>query len=267
MSTKAVHLECVSDLSSNAFILAFRRFISRRGRCLKLFSDNATNFRGADRELRSLFKAASTFYEKASADLSTCGTDWIFNPPHAPHFGGLWEAGVKAVKHHLRRVIGDQKLTFEEMTTLLCQIEACLNSRPLSPMSNDPNDLVPLTPGHFLVGEQLIALPEPFSKLDSHSLSNKYKLITLMRDNFWKRWSIEYLQKLHPLPKWKKASQNLVVGALVVVKDTQQPPTKWLMGRVINVYPGADGSVRVVKLKMCNGEIVRPITKLCILPS
>ncbi|XP_046405050.1 uncharacterized protein LOC124170373 [Ischnura elegans] len=92
-----------------------QKFISRRGRCLKLFSDNATNFRGADRELRSLFKAASSFYEKASGDLSTCGTDWIFNPPYAPHFGGLWEAGVKSVKHHLRRVIGDQKMTFEEM--------------------------------------------------------------------------------------------------------------------------------------------------------
>ncbi|XP_046401619.1 uncharacterized protein LOC124167678 [Ischnura elegans] len=126
-----------------------QKFISRRGRCLKLFSDNATNFRGADRELRSLFKAASSFYEKASADLSTCGTDWIFNPPYAPHFGSLWEAGVKSMKHHLRRVIGDQKMTFEEMPTLLCQIEACLNSRPLSPLSNDPNDLVPLTPGHF----------------------------------------------------------------------------------------------------------------------
>ncbi|XP_046404684.1 uncharacterized protein LOC124170045 [Ischnura elegans] len=120
MSTKAVHLECVSDLSSNAFTLAFRRFISRRGRCLKLFSDNATNFRGADRELRSLFKAASSFYEKASADLSTCGTDWIFNPPYAPYFGGLWEAGVKSVKHHLRRVNGDQKLTSEEISTPLC---------------------------------------------------------------------------------------------------------------------------------------------------
>jgi len=72
-----------------------------------------------------------------------------FNPPGAPHFGGLWEAGVKSVKLPLNRILSDYRLTFEELTTVFCQVEECLNSRPLTPLSSDPNDLDVLTSGHF----------------------------------------------------------------------------------------------------------------------
>ena len=161
LCTKAVHLEVVSDLTSSTFIASFRRFVSRRGHCAELLSDNGTTFRGADGELQSLFKAASAFYGEVSATLAMDGTKWSFIPPYSPHFGGLWEAAVKSAKYHLRRVIGDHTLTYEETATLLCQVEACLNSRPLTPMSDDPSDLTSLTPGHFLVGEPLISIPEP----------------------------------------------------------------------------------------------------------
>ena len=134
-------LEGSLEYDTEGFIAAFKRFISRRGPCLQLFSDQGTNFIGADAELRSLFSKGSTFCKFIAQSLSSGGTSWKFNPPAAPHFGGIWEAAVKSVKHHLRRVIGDTKLTFEEFSTLLAQVEACLNSRPLVPLSDDPSDL------------------------------------------------------------------------------------------------------------------------------
>ncbi|KMQ83026.1 hypothetical protein RF55_21149 [Lasius niger] len=152
MASRAVHLEAVTDLTTDSFLAAFKRFQARRGHCARLLSDNATNFRGADRELRALFNAASDFYEDCRSQLAQDGTEWRFIPPSAPHFSGLWEAGVKATKHHLRRVLGEQLLTYEKLATLLCQVEACLNSLPLHPLSSDPSDLTALTPGHFLIG-------------------------------------------------------------------------------------------------------------------
>ncbi|KMQ86874.1 hypothetical protein RF55_14027 [Lasius niger] len=150
LSFKAVHIETVSDLTPSSFLAAFRRFTSQRGHCQLLLSNNGTNFRGAAKELRSMFRAASTFYQECIASLANDGTDSTYIPPGAPHFGGIWEAGVKSVKFHLRRVIGEHKLTFEEITTLLAQIEACLNSRPLYALSNSPTDLTALTPGQSI---------------------------------------------------------------------------------------------------------------------
>jgi len=133
-STSASHLELVTDYSSDAFIAAYKRFAARRGICATLSSDCGTNLIGADKELRNLFSSSSTESEKLSTLLANNGTQWIFNPPSAPHFGGKWEATVKSVKYHLKRIVGNQLLTYEEMTTLLTQIEAVLNSRPLSPL-------------------------------------------------------------------------------------------------------------------------------------
>lgn len=172
LATKVIHLEIAYDLTSAAFVAAFRRFVARRGHCSKLVSDNATNFRGADKELQAMFKAASNFYKDASQQLTNLGTDWKFIPPSAPHFGGIWEAGVKSVKYHLRRTIGDQHLSYEEMSILMCQIEVCLNSRPLCPISDNPFDNQPLTPAHLLIGEVLVNVPEkPYDGDEGHVLS------------------------------------------------------------------------------------------------
>ena len=151
LATRAVHLEAVSGYSTEDFLLAFRRFIARRGRCALLTSDCGTNFVGADKELRNLFQQASSQGSEIAKQLAEDGTEWRFNPPAAPRFGGIWEAAVKGVKFHLKRVIGETLLTFEEMSTLLVQIEACLNSRPLTPLTDDASDLTALTPGHFLI--------------------------------------------------------------------------------------------------------------------
>ncbi|KMQ86943.1 hypothetical protein RF55_13931, partial [Lasius niger] len=122
LSTKAVHLDVVSDYTTEAFLAAFRRFVSRRGLCEEVYSDCGTNFVGADRELRELFRASSSDGRRIAHAATTEGVRWHFNPPSAPHFGGLWEAAVKSAKHHLRRVIGESTLTYEEMSTLLAQV-------------------------------------------------------------------------------------------------------------------------------------------------
>ncbi|XP_055309638.1 uncharacterized protein LOC129573277, partial [Sitodiplosis mosellana] len=136
MSTKALHVELVSDMSADAFIAALRRFIARRGEVKVIFSDNGTNFVAANRLLNELSNNENEeFNTRISNELSTQRITWKFSPPGAPHFNGLVEAGVKTVKMHLMKVMGEQKFTFEELTTILAQIESAVNSRPLTPIS------------------------------------------------------------------------------------------------------------------------------------
>lgn len=162
LSFKAIHLELASDLSSKTFVAAFKRFIARRGMCTDLYSDNGTNFVGANRELKSKFdETMQQIQQTASEWVTITGTTWHFIPASSPHFGGLWEAGVKSFKHHLRRILDNTTLTYEEFQTLLIEIEALLNSRTMSPLSSDPNDFNALTPGHFLTGGPLNSVPEP----------------------------------------------------------------------------------------------------------
>nr|XP_034195155.1 uncharacterized protein LOC117611324 [Osmia lignaria] len=263
LTTRAIHLEVVSDLTSASFLVAIQRFVGRRGRCASMYSGNATVFHGAERELTRMFTSASVFYKETAAVLAKDGTTWHFIPPYAPHFGGLWEVGVKSVKHHLRRVIGNSTLTFEKMSTLLCQIEACLYSRPLYALSEDPSDLSALTPGHFLIGESTSNSPEPNPPLTTSSSLTRWRQINTMPSQFWNRWRSEYLQHLQQLSKWRHQKENLKVGALVLLRDNLQPPAKWLMGRVTALHPGPDGRVRVVALKTASGTTTRPI----VLPS
>jgi hypothetical protein len=128
-----------------------------------VYSDEGTNFVGAKKELAELQKLlqSATNVTATQDFLAILGIQFHTNPPHSPHRGGLWEAGVKSLKHHLRRVMNGHILTLEEFPTLLSRVEAILSSRPLCPMSNDPNDVSVLTTGHFLVGRPLNALPHP----------------------------------------------------------------------------------------------------------
>ncbi|XP_070167585.1 uncharacterized protein [Polyergus mexicanus] len=225
-STKAVHLDVASSYTAEAFIAAFRRFTARRGPCSELYSDCGTNFVGADAELRRLFAASAREGQSITDEMANNRVVWRFNPPAAPHFGGLWKAAVKSTKHHLRRVIGDAALTYEEMATLLSQIEACLNSRPLSAITDDPEDLTALTPGHLLIGAPLAALPEP-SLLDVPATRlSRWQLLQQMRDHFWARWTREYLQGLVTRPKWRGAASAFKPGQLCLLQHESTPPTK-----------------------------------------
>lgn len=262
MFSKAIHLELVSDLSSTAFLAAFRRFTSRRGHCSELWSDQGTNFVGAAKELNRLLKN-SEFIPEIVELLVNEETTWHFNPPGSPNFGGLWEAGVKSVKTHLKRVIGSSLLTFEEYATLLCQVEACVNSRPLTPISFSPSDDLPLTPGHFLIGEIPTLISEECAQ---RSPLTRWKLVQRMLQDLWKRWSQEYLVTLSQRYRWPSKLPEPDVGSVVLVVDDRLPPGKWLLGRIVEKHPGNDGLTRVVTLKIKDKHLQRPINKLCPLP-
>lgn len=260
LAIRAVHIEAVEDLTSSAFIATLRRFISRRGKPNTIWSDNGTNFVGAQRELVA-------YLDKIDQRVASEGISWRFNPPSAPHFGGLWESAVKSAKYHLARVVRGAILSLVELQTLLCQIEACLNSRPLTPLSSDPNDIEPITPAHFLIGGPMIFHPEP--RLDEINLPHlkRWKLVQCMLQGFWKRWHAEYLPQLQIRSKWTTGSKSIAVGDVVIVKEENTPPTKWNMARVITIHPGRDGIARVSTIQLANGtQIRRPMVKLCRLP-
>lgn len=265
MCSKAVHLELVSELTSTAFVAAFRRFTSRRGLCSDVYCDNGTNFVGADREMREQLKKAMQD-EGWRALLADSGTNFHFAPPGSPHFNGLAEATVRMAKTAMRRTIGESKLTFEEMCTFLAQIEAALNSRPLSVMPTDSEDPNVLTPGHFLVGEPLNAVPEPSIIDVSVPAGQRWRVVQQMVQHFWSRWSREYLHQLQERKKWQTVKPDLKVNDVVVIQDETKHTSYWKMGRVTETHPGADGCVRVVTLKTSNGSIKRAVTKVCALP-
>jgi hypothetical protein len=268
MVTKAIHIEVVSDITSQGFIAAYKRFTSRRGLCTVIYSDNGSNFIGANMELNKKKKAViREVNHEVERILSKNNTTWHFIPPRAAHFGGLWEAGVKSMKYHLKRVIGETTLTFEELTTLVTQIEACMNSRPLSPLTTDPSDLSVLTPAHFLIGDSLISPPEPSLEECNISGITRWGLVEAMKQQFWKKWSKDYLSTLQQRSKWTRLKANLSTGDLVLVMDDQLPPTKWMMARVIEIHPGQDNQVRVVTIRGPGKVILkRPISKLSLLP-
>jgi len=262
-----VHLEVVSDYTAEAFLAALRRFTSRHGLCRYMYSDCGTNFVGADAQLRSFFSASNSEQRRIADQLANDPIQWRFNPPSAPHFGGLWEAAVKSLKHHLRRVLGETTLTYEEMSTLLAQIEACLNSRPLQTLTDDPHDLTALTPGHFLIGTALNAVPEP-SLLDAPTNRlSRWQLLQRMRDHFWDRWSREYLHSLLQRPKWWVSNEQIQVGRLCLLRNEATPPTRWPLARITRVHPGEDGRIRVVTARTASSELVRPLAKIILLPS
>ncbi|XP_075150623.1 uncharacterized protein LOC142224721 [Haematobia irritans] len=245
-ATRAIHLEAVSDLSTAGFLAAFHRFVARRGCPATIFSDNGTNFVGASRELernfRDVMRGSS---DVVSSKFAHQGLSWRFIPAGAPHMGGLWEAGVKSFKLHFRRQIGNVRFTFEEFSTVLARIEACLNSRPLCPQSDNPQELDALTPGHFLIGAPLLAPAEPVITEQPLSLVNRFRKVQALAQQFCVRWKEEYLKNLHMRYKWKFPQRDVMVNDLVVIRHEQLPPTSWKLGRVVSVHPGVDGHIRV----------------------
>lgn len=158
-------------------------------------------------------------------------------------------------------------LSLEELYTIFTQIEAILNSRPLCPLSNAPDDLEILIPGHFLIGTSLLALPEQLVLDIPLNRTNRYQLLTQLQQSFWKRWSREYVTQMQHRTKWRTAMRNdeIQIGKLAIIRDENLPPLRWHTGRICELHPSSDGLVRVVSLKTTNGIIQRSLPKICVL--
>lgn len=269
MAVKAIHLELVSDLTSDAFIAAFKRFVARRGRCKELWSDNGKNFVASNKELYAMWKKSGLDLPKHTAEqLANDGTQWHFIPPYSPNFGGLWEAGVKSVKQHLRKIL-TSNLTFEEFATVLTQIEACLNSRPMTPINTDVDlvqDIEVLTPGHFLVGEPLITVPDRDYTNTNINLLSRWQHTQRLVRIFWNRWQSEYLSRLNQRPKWLHKKPEFEIGEVVLLRDETMPPAKWALARVMQKHPGRDNITRVYTVRYGGKNTQRSILNLCPLP-
>ncbi|GFX33361.1 integrase catalytic domain-containing protein [Trichonephila clavipes] len=260
---KAVHIELVSDLTSQAFIAALKRFMARRG---KTVLDNGKNFVGASNEIKKLLEIVRNPDEKLANYLAAEGIEWKFIPARSPNFGALWEAAIKSCKYDLKRVVNGINLTYEELLTVTVQIEGILNSRPLCPPSNNDDDFQVLTPAHFLINRSLNSLEEPNLTKCKESNLKKWQKITKLVQLMWKFWSRNYLNQLQQRGKWMFEKNNVKIGDLVLIIEENLPTYKWALGRIVELYYGEDKKVRVVKIKTQYSTCKRAISKICVLP-
>ena len=254
------------SLTKDNCLAAIKRFVSRRGILDKIYNDNSTTFIGFKGEEFPRALATHEFEDLISTFGKENNITWLTIPPRTPNFGGLWEAAVKSLKRHMYHSIGKTKLFFEDFTTLLAQIEAILNSRPITSVSNDPNDALALTPRHFLIGRPIAALSEPKTTgEETISLTRQKKRMEHLIRDFWKKWSTEYLSNLQQRKNWQMGQTYIYINDVVIIKEVNKPPTLWPMGRITKVFDGNDKIVRVVELKTSSGLFIWPVNKLVLL--
>ncbi len=266
--TRAIHLELCGDLTTEAFIACLRRFCARRGSPSHVYSDNGTNLVGTKNEIEEL---QQTLFSRGTRDaISNFSTkqqlQWHLSPPRAPHFGGIWEAGVKAMKTLLRKNLSAKPLRYDELETILVEVEAVLNSRPSEPFtSTDPDSTELITPGHFLIGRPLLA-PPPVRVNDVRKpdLLKRWAFVQRIIQDLWIKWRATHLQALNARSKWRDCHRNTQVGDLVLIKDEVLTVRSWPLERVIRTYPGTDGRVRVVDV-FCNGHTYKRATNRLVL--
>ena len=259
--TRAVHLEMSYGLDASSFLNAFSRMVARRGKPLEIISDNGTNFVAADRELRELVEALDN--DAVFKSLANRGVAWKFNPPLAPHFGGVHEVMVKAAKRALKAVLGNADLTDEMLATALTNAESLMNSRPLTYQSASPDDSSPLTPNHFLTGQMGGQFaPESVDTTGFHP-NQRWRQVQDVVKQFWRRWLKEWVPTLNARRKWLKERRDVAAGDIVLVLQPDAPRGHWPLGRVMETKPGPDGHVRVVEVQVGGKRITRPITKIC----
>ncbi|XP_048253862.1 uncharacterized protein LOC125381400 [Haliotis rufescens] len=260
LATRAVHLEIAFGLDTNSFLNALFRMAHRRGMPKEIISDNGTNFVGAVKELKELVTSLDSDITKSK--LANRGIVWRFNPPNAPHFGGVFESMVKSAKRAIYAVLSSSDVTDEELMTAFTGAEALLNSRPLTYQSAHTQDDVPLTPNHFLHGQ----LGGDFApEIDSTSFSpqKRWRRIQELIRHIWRRWMREWLPTLNVRKKWVTSSRDFQVDDVVIVVSQDNPRGTWPMGRILKTYPGKDGHVRVVDVKVGGSRLTRPVTKIC----
>ncbi len=260
LATRAVHLELADSLTADCFINVFRRFVGRRGEVEEMWSDNGTNFVGGERELRNELKKLKK--SGIEDQLAARQVSWHFNPPSASHFGGAWERLIRSVRKSLHFVMKDRSATYSVLETALVEVEALLNSRPITRVSEDATDTSALTPGHFLILRPLIARSCAVVSDKEVNARSAWKKAQALVNLFWKRWLREYVPNLREFPKWTDKGPNIQEGDIVLLIESNSVRGQWPTGRVEKLFPGTDGVVRVVDVKV-NGTILRrPIAKL-----
>lgn len=263
LAVRAVHIEVAHSLDTDSCINALRRFMCRRGSVRVMRSDNGTNFIGAERVLRESIEQWNQ--SKIEDTLRQNGVQWIFNPPSGAHHGGVWERLIRSVKTVLNSVLKQQTLDDEGLQTVLCEVEAIINDRPLTAASDDPNDLEALSPNHLLLLKRQPFLPPGLFQSGDLYARRRWKQVQYMADLFWKRWTREYLPLLQERQKWFTTKENLATGDIVLIVDESAPRNSWVMGKILKTLPDKKGFVRKVMVKTKTNILERPIDKLCLI--
>ena len=262
--TRAVHLEATSDQSTETFLRCLKRFSARRGLPTKFISDNGKTFKAASKYLKNVFKDGTV-----KKYLTSLGADWIFNVECAPWWGGAFERLVRSTKRCLRKLVGRAQFSFDELVTVLAEIESVINSRPLTYVSAGDME-EPLTPSHLIVGRRIHNLPDHLSHLDdigdeefslnSTQLTRRMKHLANILNHFWNRWRSEYLSELseaHSYTARRQSKSNhltVSVGDVVVIHDEHLPRGLWKLGKIVSVMKGRDGFVRGATVKIGNKD-------------
>ncbi|XP_056430806.1 uncharacterized protein LOC130369492 [Hyla sarda] len=267
LSIRAVHIELIESMSASSFINALRRFFSVRGPAKLIRSDRGTNFVGACKELHICSNDAELLDY-----LQDKGCTWLFNTPHSSHMGGAWERLIGVARRILDAMLLQSKpthLTHETLSTFMAEVMAIINSRPLVPISTDPDNPTVLTPA-MLMTQKVDSLSAPcgdFSTTELHA--KQWKQVQCLADTFWKRWKRDYLFTLQSRKKWAETGPNIKVGNVVLLKDIQESRNNWPMGIVTNTLPSKDGNVRKVEVKVTKQGTVkvyaRPVSDVIVL--
>lgn len=264
LTTRAVYIDILHSLETDSFLMALRRFTARRGKPQELLSDQGTNFRGGERELKEAFTALAPDLQ---SQLAKQQIEFHFNPPNSPHFGGCWEREIRSLKNALMVTLGNQSVTFEVLQTVLAEIEGILNSKPLGYTSSDASDSNPITPNCLLMGRLDASLPltvYPQSELVSR---RRWRHSQILADQFWRHYIKFYLPGLQSRQKWQNDTPDTQVGSTVLIVDPQLPRSLWPVGKVVDVHPGADTRVRTAKVQVGKKTYTRPVARLIQLPA
>ena len=250
LSSRAIHLEVTTSLSTDTFINALRRFISLRGSVRELKCDRGTNFVGASRELKLALTEIDD--ERVRQHLIDHSCDFVFNPPDASHMGGVWERQIRTIRNVLSSLLSQWGTILDDdsLRTFMAEAAAIVNSRPLTVDTlNDPTALTPITPNHLLTGKSSVILPPPgdFQRPDLYA-RKRWRRVQHLANSFWTRWRREYVQSLQRRSKWSRPQRNLAKGDIVLISDDNLPRNQWRMGRVNEATPSRDGKVRKAKV-------------------
>ncbi|XP_055612945.1 uncharacterized protein LOC129759503, partial [Uranotaenia lowii] len=242
LTIRAVHLEIAHSLTTSSCILAFRRFIARRGSPVEIYSDNGTNFQGAN---NILMIQLQQIHQACAVTFTNSNTRWNFNPPAAPHMGGSWERMVRSIKVAMERISKHPQNPCDEvLETVAMEAESIVNSRPLTYIPLETVNSEALTPNHFLMyGERGIIQPISLAEPEGTILRDSWKLSRNLVDMFWNRWVREYLPTITRRTKWFTPVKPLEPGDLVLVVD-ESKRNGWVRGRILSVVKAADGQVR-----------------------